>query len=333
MKNNIFMKIRRVIIILICGFAACAFTDNACAEEKPVVKKDAFSVSFVPAVAYRNEPAAFVLKGTPGTSVSVSFGKKELEWSFTGTVLESRISFPGKGILTLTGQTARYSFRILRPDENSKITIKNDWPHDENGLPIILLPDHCHPPKVNRTWQMARWLEGTVKDQRPKVSSLSFAGGRWICASDRSRLKEISGNRPRKWRIYPPTKTLFEIHGIIAQMQKLTPDTMLVLSFSVSDLERGLDPLWLRMKLEWLLQSAGAREFKFIFVLGLPLTAAEQERYPEINKNLKLACRSNRAFFVDGHFENMKNRVDTKQFFKRAMRVIQKTVCVNETSP
>ncbi len=327
------MKNRTFIAILTYGIFSLLLAGNVFSEETPVVKKKSFSLFFLPAVAYRNEPATFVLKGTPGTSVSVSFEKKKMIWTFKGSVLESRISFPGKGILTLSCNTTRFSFRILTPEENVRVTIKNDWPHDENGLPVILLPDHCHPPKVNRTWQMARWLEGAVKDCRPRIKSLAFAGGRWIPASDRSRLKEISGSRPHKWHITPSVKSLFEIDGIIAQMEKITPAKMLMLSLCLNDLERGLNPLWLRMKLEWILQTAGKRGFEHIFVVGPPMTASEKKRYPKVSRSLDLACRSNRAIFVNNHIEKTSKRVDIKILLKRAMHIIQKTVCINEKKP
>jgi len=106
-------------------------------------------------------------------------------------------------------------------------------------------------------------------------------------------------NFPEKfWQHKEVTNAVTWINGLAAIVPTLNPTDVAVVALSHKDLERGIDEIQLRIKLEWCLQALRHRAFKHLLVMPPHFSGENAERFPDINASTSLSSAGNSAHFV-----------------------------------
>ena len=100
------------------------------------------------------------------------------------------------------------------------------------------------------------------------------------------------------------TNTVTGINGLATIVHTLDPTDVAVIALSQKDLERGIDEIQLRIKLEWCLQALRHQSFKHLLVIPPSLVGRNTKQFPNINAAISLSSAGNSAHFVNVPLKN-----------------------------
>lgn len=224
-----------------------------------------------PTEVYASESFGFSLRGQVGLELQVTLdGERIASANFEDAAMQLTLRLEHGGALVFEAGGERCELRVVSADASVDFEERDGFLYSE-GHPAILLLDHRHPPKHDRTWE--GWK---------LVSSL-------FSTPDDERI----GSQARLGRLLPTPETAFyDLHALILELPEAVTDDLLLLRLSPQDLKHGISDLSFRMRLEWILQRLQPMKRKQLVVMMVYEDRATWTQFKYIDSSLRLACRS-----------------------------------------
>ncbi|MCK5849507.1 MAG: hypothetical protein KAH23_01235 [Kiritimatiellae bacterium] len=273
-------------------FCACFLCLNA------VGQTHKFEVTQYPEAAYINEQNLFVVKTQPETKVEIYLDDKKLhEHVSSENTLEINLILTDSGLLRFQQGDLSISFHLVQPSDDPELNENKGYLYSKKG-PAILLMEHLHPPKHSRKWETVKIFLDFFKDTRPEVTSGTLIKDKPKGDIAHQKTAMTQSFPERFWQHIEVTNTVTWINGLAAIVPTLDPADVAVVAMAQKDLERGIDEIQLRLKLEWCLQALRHRSFKYLLVIPPHLSGENAERFPNINASISLSAAGNGAHFI-----------------------------------
>ena len=248
-----------------------------------------------PREAYRGEPATFVVRARPGLQARALLEGEPIAHAISSDdgVLELTVALKRAGRLRVEAGGTGFEFVVVTPGSAVSLRTTDGFVYQE-GVPVVLLVEHRHPPRTDRRWQTLKVAQSLLHDNRPRVSSAVLAAPSSLTPAELSGLPSPGGNRVGSWQQPPDVEGLYEIDRLIARVCAAPAADLLLVALGADDLARGMSLDRVRVRLEWLLQHAATR-YDHMFVVLTPHTAAW---YAEKCGAVALAAAANGATYL-----------------------------------
>lgn len=278
-------------LFLICGLPAafpCVFSLNAA------------EFSYFPEVVFAGESLTFRLSAPQRNELRVLSETREItriplpagdtvEWS-TRLQEGTTLSF----YTQRAGEAQGFSVRVLRPAADAGLREVDGFLFQED-TPVILLPDHRLPPRLDRRWETLQHLTRPLHDPRLAPGPLLWlAPGPHIDTS----LAAMLTTQPVRQIFFDP-EAWFQVHGLIVQ-PSLPRSEFVVLEVDEADLERGMPLGEWRMKWQFALQQLQARTgYQMGILLGPEASETAAPWLPLLRAELQSLARAHDLIYID----------------------------------
>jgi len=301
------VKILRPIVLAGC----CIICSSAAGQTRD------FKVVQFPEAIYINEQSTFVVKAEQDAVVEAFLDDKKIAADASGKpVRELNLSLQDSGILRFRSGSKSVSFHVVKPSDDVELHEKDGYMHSKTGC-AILLAKHRHPPKHSRKWEVVKVLLRFALDTRPKVASGTLLACGAVGDIEPESIVDRKGFASGFWRHVESSNTVSRINGVVEKVKSLPSTDLVLLVLSPDDLERGINELTLRMKLEWCLQVLERRKFKHVFVVSPVLGRRRLERFPDVTGAVKIAAGGNRGHPVTIFSTNEKKPLTTDEWISQ----------------
>lgn len=245
-------------------------------------------VSFFPDAFSQGKRETFVLTSESDKPIVAKLNEVELATEIPSAegAVEFALSFDHGGSLTFEQGEEKVEFRLLTPEYDADLEQVDGFLYT-GGVPAILLPRESARYTGRLGWEVLGVIGSLIEwHQAPKEGVLLLAR------------EEIGEGHPTEWRRLRPSKGVFEIKGAIAAFDTYERSEWLVVALSGDDLERGMRRESFDAHLRWLLQRATVRGVQERALVTLPLSPLQQERFPLVTRDMRLAAESCKARFI-----------------------------------
>ncbi|MCJ8331559.1 MAG: hypothetical protein HRT89_12975 [Lentisphaeria bacterium] len=286
-------------------------------------ENQALEISYFPPAVYKNELCTFVLLGEPGSQVVVERGKNSQTHNFVKNRLEIKIKVSTDKSICFVQGLKTICLKFVEAADADSLSYQN--PHLFKGkYPAILLLEHKHPPKKDRTWEIPKLLKNKVRSSLPTAKLPAFAGAEYIPKLNTEKLAAAFDSSSGKWTHLPMADKLDEINYLISQIKQLKTHDVLIIALSMGQLEQGTSSLEFRMRLEWLLGALNDGK-RLVFLISIPFEAANFSFYESYQTNMILAANSHGAKMIRLYSEK-NTRFNTQEYLKKLVSKIQQHV-------
>jgi hypothetical protein len=278
----------------------------------------------IPACMYRDERSTLVFTGPNGLAVSATLDDRPLaDVVITRDRAELNLRLPGPGVLRIIGGEQQFRWRVLAPEENARLELRQGALFTTEGMPVLLLARHFQPPPLDRTWETLLVMQRLWRDTRPALARLQVVGAAWLPPAERALMGEVDDVPVAFWHFFPPSDAVYEVSGLVPQLLQETPAPGWMLAPGTTDLERGLSPTEWRMQWEFALQALAARKVGPVFLLAPPVSSRLQRRFPTALADLRLAAQANHAVFLNAFLERQTSGITAQLLSDQVMPRLQ----------